>query len=63
MTRHILSWLSSGVCAAVLVLLLYHAFGQTPFYQGKTVTVIISTAPGGTGDLWTSTPLWKFRSV
>jgi tripartite-type tricarboxylate transporter receptor subunit TctC len=24
---------------------------QTDFYQGKTVTVIISTAPGGTGDL------------
>jgi tripartite-type tricarboxylate transporter receptor subunit TctC len=27
------------------------AFPQTDFYQGKTVTVIISTAPGGTGDL------------
>jgi tripartite-type tricarboxylate transporter receptor subunit TctC len=26
-------------------------FSQTDFYQGKTVTVIISTAPGGTGDL------------
>jgi tripartite-type tricarboxylate transporter receptor subunit TctC len=27
------------------------AFSQTPFYQGKTVTMIASTAPGGTGDL------------
>jgi tripartite-type tricarboxylate transporter receptor subunit TctC len=26
-------------------------FSQTDFYQGKTVTVIVSTAPGGTGDL------------
>jgi tripartite-type tricarboxylate transporter receptor subunit TctC len=26
-------------------------FSQTDFYQSKTVTVIISTAPGGTGDL------------
>ena len=26
-------------------------FSQTNFYQGKTVTVIASTAPGGTGDL------------
>ncbi len=27
------------------------AFAQTPFYQGKTITVIVSTSPGGTGDL------------
>jgi tripartite-type tricarboxylate transporter receptor subunit TctC len=26
-------------------------FAQTPFYQGKTITVIATTAPGGTGDL------------
>ena len=24
---------------------------QVPFYQGKTITMIASTAPGGTGDL------------
>jgi tripartite-type tricarboxylate transporter receptor subunit TctC len=24
---------------------------QAPFYQGKTITMIVSTAPGGTGDL------------
>ena len=27
------------------------AFSQTPFYQDKTITMIASTAPGGTGDL------------
>ena len=27
------------------------AFAQAPFYQGKTITMIASTAPGGTGDL------------
>jgi tripartite-type tricarboxylate transporter receptor subunit TctC len=26
-------------------------FAQAPFYQGKTMTMIVSTAPGGTGDL------------
>src|SRR5262245_3815571 len=27
------------------------SFAQPPFYQGKTITVIATTAPGGTGDL------------
>jgi tripartite-type tricarboxylate transporter receptor subunit TctC len=36
---------------AHLVILPDSLFSQTDFYQGKTVTVIISTAPGGTGDL------------
>ena len=27
------------------------AFAQAPFYQGKTITVIATTAPGGTGDM------------
>jgi tripartite-type tricarboxylate transporter receptor subunit TctC len=27
------------------------AYAQSPFYQGKTITLIISTNPGGTGDL------------
>jgi tripartite-type tricarboxylate transporter receptor subunit TctC len=31
--------------------LLSSAHAQTPFYQGKTITVIVSTSPGGTGDL------------
>jgi tripartite-type tricarboxylate transporter receptor subunit TctC len=36
---------------AHLVILPVSLFSQTDFYQGKTVTVIASTAPGGTGDL------------
>src|SRR5262245_9145651 len=27
------------------------SFAQPPFYQGKTITVIATTAPGGTGDM------------
>ena len=27
-----------------------HGFPQVPFYQGKTITVIAGTAPGGIGD-------------
>jgi tripartite-type tricarboxylate transporter receptor subunit TctC len=27
-----------------------HGFTQAPFYQGKTITVIAGTAPGGIGD-------------
>ena len=26
------------------------AFSQAPFYQGKTITIIAGTAPGGIGD-------------
>src|SRR3990172_713945 len=26
-------------------------FSQAPFYQGKTITIINATEPGGTGDL------------
>jgi putative tricarboxylic transport membrane protein len=36
---------------ARLVILPDSLFSQTDFYQGKTMTVIVSTAPGGTGDL------------
>ena len=41
------------VKAAMCALLLFAApaFAQAPFYQGKTITVIASTAPGGTGDM------------
>lgn len=34
-----------------ILLSLSPAFAQAPFYQGKTLTVVASTAPGGTGDL------------
>jgi tripartite-type tricarboxylate transporter receptor subunit TctC len=39
--------------ALTFALLLPHlgtAVGQVPFYQGKTITIIQSRAPGGTGD-------------
>jgi tripartite-type tricarboxylate transporter receptor subunit TctC len=42
------------LCGALLVfagLSPKNGFTQAPFYEGKTVTVIASTAPGGTGDL------------
>lgn len=39
--------------AALCALLLFcgAAYAQIPFYQGKTITVIASTSPAGTGDL------------
>ena len=37
--------------ASAAILLPVKALSQAPFYNGKTVTVVISTAPGGTGDL------------
>ena len=27
------------------------AFSQTPFYQGKTLTILNASAPGGSGDM------------
>ena len=41
------------VKAAMCALLLFAApaFAQAPFYQGKTITVIATTSPGGTGDM------------
>lgn len=47
---------STGLFAVVFFVypLLFSAspgFSQTPYYQGKTITVVAGTAPGGTGDL------------
>jgi tripartite-type tricarboxylate transporter receptor subunit TctC len=39
------------VLAALLVFSSDFGFSQTPFYEGKTITVIAFTAPGGSGDL------------
>ncbi len=30
-----------------------HAFSQTPFYQGKTITILQGTSPGGSSDMLT----------
>jgi tripartite-type tricarboxylate transporter receptor subunit TctC len=32
------------------------AFAQVPFYQGKTITLIVGAGPGGMGDLRASSP-------
>ena len=32
------------------------AFSQAPFYQGKTITLIVGAGPGGMGDLRASSP-------
>ncbi len=42
-------FLAAGIVAATQFS--NRAYSQAPFYQGKTVTVIISTSPAGTGDL------------
>jgi len=49
--RRSLSRFFLGVGSVIVSLLPDQAFSQAPFYQGKTVTVIVSTSPAGTGDL------------
>src|ERR671912_2052391 len=44
------------VSTLIMFLFAMHMFAgaglaQAPFYQGKTITMVASTAPGGTGDL------------
>ncbi len=41
----------SSALVVAAMLLAAPAFAQAPFYQGKTITMVASTAPGGTGDL------------
>ncbi|HUC98607.1 MAG TPA: hypothetical protein VMR88_09000 [Candidatus Polarisedimenticolaceae bacterium] len=50
------SQLAKVFSTIVIFLFALHMFAdnglaQAPFYQGKTITMIASTAPGGTGDL------------
>ncbi len=42
--------LKTVVLIAYSVLSLTSAFAQAPFYQGKTITLVTTTAPGGTTD-------------
>ena len=42
---------AKSALGALMLLVSTSAFAQAPFYQGKTITVIATTAPGGTGDL------------
>ena len=43
--------LINSAVAGLLLFSVNFAVAQTPFYQGKTITMIASRAPGGTGDL------------
>jgi tripartite-type tricarboxylate transporter receptor subunit TctC len=43
--------LAVKVAMCGLLLFAPPAFAQAPFYQGKTITVIATTSPGGTGDM------------
>jgi len=48
--------MKSPVVASVICAFIYwwqasHGYGQAPFYQGKTVTVVQMVAAGGTGDV------------
>jgi tripartite-type tricarboxylate transporter receptor subunit TctC len=44
-------WLFVSVLAISCVALTTSALAQTPFYQGKTITMVFGFAPGGTGDM------------
>jgi len=42
----------AGILALFICLILpAYAFSQSPFYRGKTITIIQGRSPGGTGDL------------
>ncbi|MBM2804152.1 MAG: efflux transporter protein, partial [Deltaproteobacteria bacterium] len=55
MRAHIISQkLSIGSVGSVLSILLFHAplYAQTPFYQGKTIRIVVGSTTGGGYDLW-----------
>jgi tripartite-type tricarboxylate transporter receptor subunit TctC len=39
-----------ALLAYLFISLVTEAFSQTPFYQGKTITLVVGIAPGGSGD-------------
>ncbi|HEY1235782.1 MAG TPA: hypothetical protein VGH22_20550 [Candidatus Binatia bacterium] len=46
------SWVTaSAALYALLFIFVTPLYSQTPFYQGKTITIIHGRAPGGSGDL------------
>jgi len=49
--RRPLSRFFLGLGSVTVILFSSRADSHAPFYQGKTVTVIVSTSPAGTGDL------------
>ena len=43
---------NSALLGFIACLLLPHcALGQSPFYEGKTITIVQARAAGGTGDM------------
>jgi len=40
-------------CSSIVFFVPAHAFSQAPFYEGKTITIIRSSAPGSVGDMRT----------
>ncbi len=44
-------WLGFFFSVATYLGLVVCAYGQSPFYQGKTITIIQGREPGGTGDM------------
>jgi len=43
----------SVLACFISIALIGHGFGQTPFYTGKTITVVMGSESGGSGDLRT----------
>jgi len=44
--------LKNFVLLACILLSLSSARAQTPFYEGKTVRILVGFSPGGSYDLW-----------
>ena len=44
---------AEGIFVALSLCIVDSAFAQTPFYQGKTITIIQGTEPGGSSDMLT----------
>ena len=45
------SWLTVFAVLGLIDLVPSLSYGQAPFYQGKTITIVQGRDPGGTGDL------------
>ena len=51
LAKHRFLLFSLGSALRVGIIRSWPASAQTPFYQGKTINLIVGSAPGGTGDL------------
>jgi tripartite-type tricarboxylate transporter receptor subunit TctC len=55
--RHRLKFAVQAVLSGVILFFPAFAFSQTPFYQGKTITVVQGTEAGGSSDVMTRSML------